>query len=196
MNRRSRLPRFAAVLAAAVALALSACSGSGGGSSYQFSSAQPLGTLIPAAQRKPAPDVTGHLLDGSGTTGPQHFHGHVVVMNFWASWCGPCRSETPQLVSAYHDMHAKGVDFLGIDTKDTHAGAKAFVGLEKVPYPIVYDQQGQVQLELGNIPGRLPFTVLLDQQGRVAAVYLTTLTEKDLQQVIAKLRAEPAGHVG
>lgn len=196
MNRRRKLSRVAAVLAAAAALALSACSGSGGTGTYQFHSSQPLGTVVPAAQRKPAPDVSGHLLDGSGSIGPQRFRGHVVVMNFWASWCGPCRSETPQLVSAYHDMHAKGVDFLGIDTKDTRAGGKAFVALQKVPYPVVYDQQGQVQLELGNIPGRLPFTVLLDQQGKVAAVYLTTVTEKDLQHAIAKLHPESSGHVG
>jgi thiol-disulfide isomerase/thioredoxin len=196
MTGRRIVPRVAAVLAAAAALALSACTSSGTGSTYQFSSATALGTVIPVADRKPAPAVSGQLLDASGSVNIHRFRGAITVLNFWASWCAPCKSETPQLVAAYRDMHPHGVAFLGVDTKDLRMQAKAFVALDKVPYPIVYDQQGQVQLQLGNIPGRLPFTVLLDERGRVAAVYLSPLTEKDLQTAIGKLRAESPGHVG
>jgi thiol-disulfide isomerase/thioredoxin len=150
--------------------------------------------VIPAAQRKPAQSITGQLLDGQGSLSLHQYRGKVVVLNFWASWCEPCRSETPQLVGMSQRLRGDGVQFVGIDTKDTRAGAKAVVSSDHIRYPIVYDQEGQVQLRLGNIPGSLPFTVLIDKQGRVAAVYLSALTAKDLQRPLARLRAEAGSH--
>jgi thiol-disulfide isomerase/thioredoxin len=177
------------LIAAVTALVLSACSGSGGGKDFQFRYATKLGTVIAPDSRQPAQNITGDLLDG-GTTSLRASKGKVVLLNFWASWCIPCQVETPQLEQVYRSMHGKGVDFLGIDTKDTKGGARSFVANHNVSYPVLYDQLGESQLRLGNIPGNLPFTVLVDRQSRVAAVYLGKLTAVDLQQPLHTLLAE------
>jgi len=180
-------------LCAAAAVALSGCS-SGASRTFQFGNPTKLDTVIPVADRKPAEPLSGQLLDGNGRFRLMQYRGHVVVLNFWASWCPPCRAEIPQLEALYQQLHPSGVEFVGIDTKDSRSGAKAFVAQAHVRYPIVYDQEGQLQLRLGNIPGSLPFTVLIDPQGRVAAVYLDQLTSNDLIGPIRKLRATQGGH--
>lgn len=198
MTRRRTLAATRAALAccAAAAVLLSGCSSSGGsgGQTYRFTNSTKLDTVIPAADRKPAEPISGQLLDGSGRFRLAQYRGHVVVLNFWASWCGPCRAEMPQLEALYQRLRPTGVHFVGIDTKDSRAGARAFVAQEHVRYPIVYDQEGQIQLRLGNIPGSLPFTVLIDPRGRVAAVYLSALTPKDLLGPVRKLGASQSRH--
>ena len=76
----------------------------------------------------------------------------------------------PQL-QGLHSSLGDRVDFLGIDTQDARGPARSFVTDNTIDFPILYDQQGETALRLGNIPGKLPFTVLIDQRGRVAAVY-------------------------
>ena len=184
----------AAVLAAAV---LTSCSGGSnavdqGTGSYRFVSGTGLGKVIPAASRKPVGNVTGSLLDG-GSYALTSDAGKVVVMNFWATWCGPCTTETPQFDSIYRQYKSKGVEFVGIDTKETNRDApRAFVKDNDISYPIVFDEQGEAAIELGKIPSQsLPFTVLIDRHDRVAAVYLRVLSPADLTPVLNQLVAEP-----
>jgi peroxiredoxin len=175
---------------AVLVLALSACSSSSGDGTFKFTSATPIGTLYPQSQRQPAHDFTGELLDGGKTT-LAATKGKVVVLNFWAAWCTPCKTETPQFDLLYRKIKSQGVDFLGIDTKDDRGNARSFVKANDISFPIIYDEEGAVALRLGNLPAiGLPFTVLVDQQGRVAAVYVIRLTVKDLQGSIDKLLAE------
>lgn len=180
-----------AVLALLTALlAVSACTSTGSNGGYRFTSATALGKLIPAADRKPAGTFTGDLIDG-GTVGTTDLRGKVAVLNFWASWCAPCRIESPQLDIVYRRMKNKGVDFIGIDTKDAKSNARSFVHDFDISYPIVFDENGEIAIRLGNLPARgLPFSVLLDKSGKVAAVYVGELTAKDLQGPLDSLNAE------
>jgi peroxiredoxin len=189
-----KLPRLPTV--ALAALLLAGCTGKNAvdqssGDRYRFVSGTNLGKTIAAPDRKKAGDFTGTRLNGGELTLAQSA-GKVVVINFWATWCGPCTTETPQFDAVYRANKARGVDFIGIDTKETSTGAaRAFVADNDISYPIVSDEQGETAIALGKIPAlALPFTVLLDRQQRVAGVYLHPLTPKDLQPVLDKLLAE------
>jgi thiol-disulfide isomerase/thioredoxin len=179
------------VLALLVALlAVSACTSAGSNGTYRFTSATALGQVIPINDRKPAGTFTGDLMDG-GTTGTADLRGKVALLNFWASWCAPCRVESPQLDLLYRAVKSKGVEFIGVDTKDAKSNAKAFLHDFDISYPNVYDEQGEIAVRLGDLPARgLPFTVLLDKSGDVAAVYLGELTAKDLQRPLDTLTSE------
>jgi peroxiredoxin len=185
------------VLLALVAsvLALSACAGrnavdQSANGTFHFTSGTALGKLYPESARKPAGSFSGTLLNG-GTTSLAATKGKVVVVNFWATWCGPCKTETPQFDLVYRQTKARGVAFLGIDTKDVKGQAQSFVKDNDISYPIVFDEQGETALRLGDLPAAaLPFTVLIDKQGKVAAVYIVRLAAKDLTRALDKLLAE------
>jgi peroxiredoxin len=189
-----KLPRVLAI-ALCGALLLAACSGKdavvqGQSNGYNFVSANKLGATIAPADRKKAGDFTGTLLDG-GNYSLSEQAGKVVVVNFWATWCGPCTAETPEFDSIYRQYQTKGVTFVGIDTKDEPSKAKAFVRDNQISYPIVFDQQGKTAITLGRIPANaLPFTVLIDEQGRVAAVYLGAVASGDLTPTLNTLLKE------
>ncbi len=189
MISRRTLPRAAAALAAGAALLLSACSSSSNGKDFSFTSFTTKGTIMPSADRKPAQDIGGDLL-GGGKMSLSDAAGKVVVVNFWASWCGPCAVETPQFDLLYRKVKSKGVAFVGIDTKDEKSGATTFIDHNHISYPMIYDFPGKTALTLGNIPANLPFTVLVDKTGKVAAVYNGQVTDKDLQKSIDSLSAE------
>lgn len=173
-----------------VLLAVSACTSAGSDGKFKFTSPTALGTLIPKADRKPAGTFTGDLIDG-GTVGTTDLRGKVALLNFWASWCTPCRVESPQLDLLYRRMKSKDIEFIGVDTKDAKSNARSFVQSFDLSYPIVFDETGEVAVRLGDIPARgLPFTVLLDKAGDVAAVYFGELTARDLQAPLDTLRAE------
>jgi len=187
---------FRALLALfAAALMLSGCAGSNAvdqtaGGAFQFNGATGLGKLIAEGQRKPAADFEGKLLDG-GSMRLSQTKGKVVVLNYWASWCEPCRTESPQFDLLYRKIKSQGVDFYGIDTKDVRGKASQFVRDNDISYPIVYDEAGETAVRLGNLPTvSLPFTVLIDRHGKVAAVYVVRLSYKDLQGALTKLLAE------
>ena len=179
----------------AALLMLSACPGSdavdqSGGGTFEFGGATSLGDLYPRSERKPAEDFRAKLIDG-GTFALSSTRGKVVVLNYWASWCIPCKTETPQFDLLYRKIKSKGVDFVGIDTKDAKDSALTFIRNNDISYPIVYDEPGETAVRLGNLPTvSLPFTVLIDKQGRVAAVYVQRITTKDLTAALTKLLAE------
>jgi peroxiredoxin len=190
--------RIAAVSAAllALALVLTACTGKNAvdqnaGNQFRFVTGTKLGNLVAAPDRKKAGEFSGEGLDG-GTISLAQQAGKVVVVNFWATWCGPCQTETPQFDAMYRQDKAKGVQFVGIDTKETSRdAARAFVKDNAITYPIVWDEQAETAVALGRIPTQgLPLTVLIDKQQRVAGVYLRALTAKDLQPLLDTLAAE------
>lgn len=189
MTRHRRFPRLLAALVLGGGLVLSACSSSGG-TEFHFATKTDPGGLISQSNRKPAQKLDGTLISSGDKINLTVAKGQVTLLNFWASWCGPCKVETPQLDSLYRQMKSKGVRFIGVDDRDEKSAAKSFISSNDITYPIVFDQRGQIQLALGNIPGSLPFTVLIDKQGRVAAVYVAKLAPKDLQGPLTTLLAE------
>jgi peroxiredoxin len=157
---------------------------------FRFVAGTGKGEIIPASDRRTGPEIAGDLLDG-GSFDAASLRGKVVVLNFWAHWCAPCRVETPDLQAAYDDTRAAGVAFLGVAVQDTEQEAKAFLTQHDIDYPSLYDPNGKVALRFRDFPqAGLPYTIVLDRQGRVAAVYLTPLLREDIEPVVKKLAAE------
>ena len=126
-----RLP--AAVLGVALILLTAASCTHGSGGTDDPLGAKPM--------RSPAPALSGDTLDGS-TASLADLQGSVVVVNFWATWCKPCRAEQPDLERIYRDYRDRGVAFLGVNERDDPAAARAWVKEFDVTYPSVVDEAG------------------------------------------------------
>ncbi|MBO3745728.1 TlpA family protein disulfide reductase [Streptosporangiaceae bacterium NEAU-GS5] len=138
------------------------------------------------ADRKPAPKIEGQTLDGS----PAALAGGTVsVLNFWASWCAPCRAEAPVLKDIAAQTKAQGVAFLGIDFKDQKAAAQSFERTQQTGYPSLYDQAGTILLQFhGTVnPAAIPSTLIIDKQGRIAGRTLGRVKYTDLLNAITKV---------
>ncbi len=112
-----------------------------------------------------APAFTLAKLDGSGELALESLRGKAVVLNFWASWCGPCKDETPLLQKGWERWRGQNVAFVGIDVKDFRGDARAFVRRFGVTYPNVYDGKGSTVGRYG-VTG-FPETYFVDARGRV-----------------------------
>jgi thiol-disulfide isomerase/thioredoxin len=188
--------RAQVVAAVAAAAALAGCAtgtdavDQAAGGEFRFVAGTGAGQTIPAGERRAAPDVRGDLL-GGGTLDVGSLRGKVVVLNFWASWCAPCRVEAPEFDQAYRATRARGVEFLGVDIKDDEQAARDFVANKKISYPSLYDPLGRVVLRFRDYPpNAIPSTIVLDRQGRVAAAYLTPLLREQIEPVVTRLAAE------
>jgi peroxiredoxin len=161
------------------------------GGEYRYVQATKKGALIDAARRKSAGIVSGDLLSGGSYSLAQD-KGKVVVLNFLATWCGPCQIETPQFDALYRERKASGVQFVGLDVKDpSKSQSRAWVQDKQITFPVVYDEPAKTALQLGNIPlAGLPATVVIDKQGRVAAVYVGSVLPKDLTPALDTLVRE------
>jgi peroxiredoxin len=148
------------------------------------------GKLIPVGDRRPAPVFSGSYLGGGGFESAS-LSGQVVVLNFWGSWCAPCRVETPEFNRVYEQVRGHGVQFLGVSVRDSEQGALAFLANKKIAFRSLYDPSGKVALAFRAIPpAAIPSTVILDRHGRVAEVHLGSMLSGDLQPVLASLAAE------
>lgn len=103
--------------------------------------------------------------------------GGPVLVNLWASWCGPCRKEMPSLQAAF-ERHGAGMQFLGVDTEDDRDSAKDFLAAFGVHYPQVYDNDGALLHQVGG--SGLPVTLILDRSGKVVYSKRGELKHADL----------------
>jgi peroxiredoxin len=194
---RPRRALAAAAVAAVLGLALASCSGGtnavdqSSGGQYRYVQSTKKGELIPAASRKLAGDVNGTLLTGAKYALSSDA-GQVVVLNYFASWCPPCQTETPQFDSVYRQRKGQGVTFVGVDAKDSpKSGAASWVQEKGITFPVLYDPNAKTALQLGGVPiVTLPATVLIDKQGKVAAVYQSSLLPADLNPLLDQLEQE------
>ena len=155
------------------------------GGEFRFVAATPAGEVIPEAERASAPEFSGTLL-GGGEFASAELAGDVAVLNFWGSWCAPCRVETPEFQEVYAEVRDDGVQFLGLNVKETDAQfAQAFVDRFGIEFPSLYDPRGEVALAFRDYPANaIPSTIVLDRDGRVAAVYTGAVSQEDLRSVI------------
>lgn len=178
-------------VALAVTAALLAGCGSAPTSSEGFVAGDGTLTVLPPAERKPAPVVSGTTLEGEPWISATDSMRRVTVYNVWGSWCAPCRAEAPALVAA-SKRTADKARFVGINTRDLDPAApKAFVRAFEVPYVNLYDPDGALLLEFsGQLPpSAIPSTLLVDPDGRIAARIIGETTEATLVGVIEDLAA-------
>ena len=113
------------------------------------------------------------------------YKGKVTVLNFWATWCGPCREEMPMLNGLRKKLAPKGVEVVGV-ALDSKEQVAPFVQQLKIAYPILLGNDDTLDLmrSLGNKTGGLPYTLVLDRSGKVAATLTGKLDEKRLEAAI------------
>ena len=117
--------------------------------------------------RTPAPALTLRRLDAPGSLSLASLRGKVVAVNFWASWCGPCRDEAPLLERTWTGSRAKGLVVVGVDANDYSGDARRFMRAHGLTYPILHDAHGSTLGHWG-VPG-LPTTFVVSRSGRVGA---------------------------
>jgi len=145
------------------------------------------GAACTSNKEKHDPVLAGDLVAG-GSYDPATYQGKVTVVNFWGSWCAPCRAEMPGLVKAYEELKADDVAFLGINVRDPNVDlAKAFVEQYKVPFPSIRDPQSKLALEFDLPPSTIPATVILGKNGRPAKTFRNTVVESDLVAAVRQV---------
>lgn len=196
-SHECRQPRPLTLTGAAVAaLLLSACTSggtSGGGGDTNFVMGEDGISTVEQGERVAAPDLSGDTIDGKQLD-VASYKGKVVVLNVWGSWCAPCRAEAPGFEKVYKDLKGQGVQFVGINTRDTSTkNALAFEKQQGVTYPSLYDPTGKLMLrfEKGTLnPQAIPSTLVLDRDGKIAARSLAALSEEKLRKMLNPVLTE------
>jgi len=145
------------------------------------------GGIRPAGERTAMPELVMAQLDG-GTWRMADHRGQVVLVNYWATWCGPCWEETPGLIRLSQEMGPKGLAVVGVAIDEGGAEkVRKFVDEFRVPYPVVMpERMSQVEYGLEGVPT----TILVDKQGRVAKAYVGAVRRADFKTDIEELLAE------
>lgn len=180
--------------AAALLLVLGGCTSdsdveSGGGQGFVSGDGSAL--VIAKEERTAAPALEGETLDG-GRLALADLAGDIVVLNLWASWCGPCRAEAPTLQEVYDESRGEGVAFVGINSKDQEAAAKAFEANFGITYPSLVDESGELQLAFrDSVPAAsIPWTLVIDRDGLIAARVLGATTYSQLTGLVDQVASE------
>jgi peroxiredoxin len=115
---------------------------------------------------RPAPVFALQRLTGDGDLSLRSLRGKTVVLNFFASWCGPCKREAPVLERLWQEDQAKGLVVLGVDANDSRGDGQHFVQVHGLTYPVVFDQDGRISSDRYAV-SNLPATYVLNSNGRI-----------------------------
>lgn len=193
---RRRTGRVLGAFVAGVALLLSGCTG-GGGSDGTFGLVSPGGKKefsYAANDRTPLNNLSGpDLADEGKTLSLSDYAGKVVVINFWGSWCAPCRAEVPDLIAASNQLQSQGVQFLGINVRDSRSDGRDFEIGKGVLYPSIFDPSQRTIASIRGYPiSGIPSTIVVDRKGGVAQVWLRPVSETELVAAVSAIATEPS----
>jgi thiol-disulfide isomerase/thioredoxin len=147
-------------------------------------------TVYQRGARPAAPQVTGTTLSGTSFALSAD-RGAVVVLNFWGSWCTPCRQEAPALGELARHLSGTGVRFVGVDIRDDPASAQAFMRTFRISYPSLNDPGDAIALAFSGTvpPAGIPTTLVIDRSGRIAARIVGTASYDGLSALVAQVSA-------
>jgi thiol-disulfide isomerase/thioredoxin len=190
LKSRRRLVFLAAAVCAAAALAAVLLTGlaGGGNNGVTHVAGSNSAVLYSAGHRPAAPDFTATTLTGSRLAFSA-YRGQVVVVNFWGSWCAPCRQEAPVLAVTAQQYRPDGVSFLGVDVRDDTASALAFTRQFGVPYPSISDSGSVITLDFTAVVpiAGTPTTLVIDRTGHIAGAVFGTATQLELTDLLAQV---------
>jgi cytochrome c biogenesis protein CcmG, thiol:disulfide interchange protein DsbE len=145
------------------------------------------GGITPVAMRRAAPNMVLERMDGGDWRLREH-RGQVVLINLWASWCGPCREETPGLVRLYREMGPQGLEVVGLSLDvGGRDKVRSFARQFEVPYPIAFPEQ---MSQLTEAVEGVPTSILVDREGRVAKTYMGAVRQAVFAADVGELLAE------
>lgn len=152
-------------------------------------------TLPPVAElRRPAPSFALPALDGT-TVRLEDYRGKVVLINFWGTWCEPCKDETPALQEAYRKLRDQGLVIIGVDLRNQERGGadglsdvRAFAQRYGLTYPIALDASGDTARAFQIYP--IPTSYFIDQNGMIRYVRVSTLTTQEVEALFTRLQQE------
>ena len=143
-------------------------------------------------ERDAAPDFQVELFQG-GSLALAQLDGKIVFLDFWASWCPPCRQEAPDLVEVYLEYQDRPVEFLGVNIWDDSKAAQDYLVLFNVPYPNGRDDSGTVAIDYG-VRG-IPEKFFIGPGGSVLKKFVGPISDVDLRQVLDDLLIQHAGEL-
>ena len=192
-----RALRLAALIIALVALLTGAgvllagrLAGAGSAFPAAFAPQQPASLGRSGAlplEGQPAPDFTLKALDGSTVT-LSKLQGQPVLINFWASWCAPCRAEMPEIVRAYEAHKTDGLTVLAINMtfQDSLPEAQAFAKEFQMPFPVLLDESGAVARDAYRVPV-LPMSFFIDRKGVIAHRQIGAMNGKQIDTFVGEI---------
>lgn len=183
-----------AAVAALATVAIAGCDGGQIAADVPQSSGQSFvghsyeSTFYPVGHRPLAPPVAGPTVTG------QHlslaaYRGETIVVNFWGSWCDPCRAEAPALGTLARQLKPDHVQFVGIDIRDQPDSAQAFMQNFNVGYPSLSDPSDEIALKFHSTvpPAAIPTTLVIDKSGRIAARIFGASTYTQLKALVDRV---------